>query len=528
MSVPPSSASNTARWLLFAVFVALFAVNLWVPRDLWVQDEARYGEIVREMLEHGYWLVPHLNGHPYPDKPPLYFLLVAFLGIFVGQGEFAFRLLSVLATGVSVIGMHTLGRELIGRTVGFWAALLFMSALLTLIVGQIARMDMLLTAAAIYAWIYLARYQRDNRRRDLLGFWLTTALGIAIKGPIALLFTLLPGLIWQIWERDWRQACRVLHCLSGLLGLAALIGLWAFAVWQMGHGAYLENIWHKQLVGRAINSWSQQQPIYFYLLLLPLLVMPWTPLIIQGGWRLWRDKPPYWRAVASFTLVPFIGLSLVSGKLFIYLQPLLPGLCLAGALAATHLNRTSERPGFWISLPPVFYLLLLFVALGYGAGAYLHLDRLTLGFGAGAMLGLMAASTRAIWLKGSRWLWNWLGLSIALSWLVFGFLMLAVNPLFSARPLGETVADYAPPGTPAAITNTTRGILNYYAGRVLEELPLEQVPAWLREHPGGTLVIKTDDVPEVFGERSPRAACEQAAVFEVELKEYHVLADCRP
>ena len=62
--------------LLAGLLVGVYVINLFIPRDLWVQDEARYGEVVREMLQSGSWkgwLVPHLNGYAYPDKPPLYF-----------------------------------------------------------------------------------------------------------------------------------------------------------------------------------------------------------------------------------------------------------------------------------------------------------------------------------------------------------------------------------------------------------------------------------------------------------------------
>jgi 4-amino-4-deoxy-L-arabinose transferase len=84
--------------MLGGFFAIVFCVNLLIPRDLWVQDEARYGEVLREMIATQGWLVPHLNGYPYPDKPPLFFWLVAGIAKVVGQKECAFRLLSVLST----------------------------------------------------------------------------------------------------------------------------------------------------------------------------------------------------------------------------------------------------------------------------------------------------------------------------------------------------------------------------------------------------------------------------------------------
>ena len=127
--VAAPAAGRDAFWrdaaLLVLALLAVHALNLAVHRDLWVQDEARYGEVLREMLESGRWLVPHLNGFPYPDKPPVYFWLVAALGALTSQGELAFRLFTLLSTVAATFGTWVLGRRLAGPAAGRWAALCF-------------------------------------------------------------------------------------------------------------------------------------------------------------------------------------------------------------------------------------------------------------------------------------------------------------------------------------------------------------------------------------------------------------------
>ena len=63
--------------IIFIVSLLYFLPGIISPRDFWVEDEARYCEILREMVHDGQWAVPHLNGHYYPDKPPTYFWLCA-------------------------------------------------------------------------------------------------------------------------------------------------------------------------------------------------------------------------------------------------------------------------------------------------------------------------------------------------------------------------------------------------------------------------------------------------------------------
>ncbi|HNS15108.1 MAG TPA: hypothetical protein PKM08_07225, partial [Syntrophorhabdaceae bacterium] len=42
-------------------------------RDFWAPDEGDFAQIVKEL--DGNFIVPHLNGKPYGEKPPLFYYL---------------------------------------------------------------------------------------------------------------------------------------------------------------------------------------------------------------------------------------------------------------------------------------------------------------------------------------------------------------------------------------------------------------------------------------------------------------------
>src|SRR5450432_2505051 len=77
-------------WLLLLLPVAIFLPALPI-------DETRYLAVAWEMRLHGDFLVPHLNGLPYADKPPLLFWLINLAWLVAGMHAWAVRL-GVLAS----------------------------------------------------------------------------------------------------------------------------------------------------------------------------------------------------------------------------------------------------------------------------------------------------------------------------------------------------------------------------------------------------------------------------------------------
>ena len=529
VEAPPGSGTDGPKHpilLLAGLLVGVFVINLFVPRDLWVQDEARYGEVVREMLQSGSWkgwLVPHLNGYAYPDKPPLYFWALAVTGSVFGQNELAYRLFSFLSTAVSVLGVFLLGGQLGGKRLAFWAAAFFSTTFLTVLVGQIVRMDMLLCASTIFAWYGLLRYEKSLESRHLLLFWAMTLLGVAVKGPIALLFSLFPATVWMFWENRW-EGLRRLRLLTGISALAIMISLWMGAVVASGNGAYLTNIWNKQLVGRTVKSWSHAEPFYFYAMLLPLVLLPWTSLTIKGYYGLARSRPEFWRSVFIFGFVPQLAISMVSGKLFIYMQPFLPAMSIAAAFAVIQLPE--KKVPYWISLPPVLYVILPGAALLWGTGQFLSHARAAAYLASGIFFLLTVFGLLLLRFHRDRWLTGWIINSIVVSWLLFGIVAYMVNPLYSGRALGAAVAGQAG-GRTVGLVNSTLGVLNYYAGMEMVEIEYNDALNWWRQNPDAMLIVKTSDLKRVFADAEP-ADCQYHQTFSVELKEYHVYQYCRP
>ena len=77
-----------SSWFPAAAIALVWLVLVWMAlsyRPLMPIDETRYVGVAWDMWLRGDWLVPQLNGRPYPDKPPLLFWLIKLgWGVFGG------------------------------------------------------------------------------------------------------------------------------------------------------------------------------------------------------------------------------------------------------------------------------------------------------------------------------------------------------------------------------------------------------------------------------------------------------------
>ena len=95
---------------LFVACAVIWLVSLGF-RGLYNPDEGRYAEISREMLASGDWVIPHLNGLVYIEKPPLQYWATAISEAVFGQNDWAARLYTGLCALATVYAIWALIRR---------------------------------------------------------------------------------------------------------------------------------------------------------------------------------------------------------------------------------------------------------------------------------------------------------------------------------------------------------------------------------------------------------------------------------
>jgi len=244
--------------------------------SLWDQDETKYAQVAREILETGDPITLHVNGAPWYVHPPLYMWLVAATGGVLGFSELAVRFWSAAATVLAVYATILLGRALWGPRTGLLAGAMLAVTFQVLVQSRLAVFDTVLLAWMLLAMHAFVQGYRRGRRADYLRFFLFAGLATLTKGPIGLL---LPALVivpfvtlrgaWDRWrEVPWAEGAAVY----------AIVGLSWYGVetWLRGR-AFVQAVLGYYGVGRFFGVVENQAgPWYYYVPVVLLGGFPWT------------------------------------------------------------------------------------------------------------------------------------------------------------------------------------------------------------------------------------------------------------
>ena len=341
----------------------LFFYRLGVP-GLMDPDEGRYAEIAREMLVLKDWLVPHLNYVPYLEKPPLVYWLTALSFKIFGYTEWAARLPAALAAAGGVGLAYGLGRTFWGPGPAFWGAMILATAAGYVALGRLLILDMPLSFF-LNLGIALGYLALSRGRRELFPWaYLALALGVLVKGPVALA---LPALIWGAWIILTRQASGrdLLHWPALLLLAAVTLPWFLAAAWRVPE--FTRFFLVEQHLGRFLTpAIHGGQPWYFYGPVLMALMLPWSFLL---PWALARKFPrndPDRLFLWLWAGVVLVFFSLSRGKLIPYILPGLLPLALLLGEALDGVARTGFR---WRDNWVLTFILALWALAAAGAAA---------------------------------------------------------------------------------------------------------------------------------------------------------------
>ena len=316
-------------WVFISIVSLCFFLIPGFNHGLWRPDEPRVAGTCAEMARTGDYVVPHLNGNHFLEKPPLYYAAAAVAGSLLGvDTDVPYRLMSLLFGVLTILITFSQVAKKDGPIMGLIAGGILASSWEIFMLSRWIQVDIALVFGVTLSMFAYLRWSDSSQVRDsiILGF----ATGIAfmakgLVGPAIIAAAILTDIIRR---RDLRIAWRIRPFLVIAFILLAVLP-WVIALWHRGGWPFIRTAIVVNNLMRFTGSpegaaLGHQNGIFFYLEYFPRGILPWTLIFIPAfiaSLRRFRDDP-----YISWFIGPFILLSFASTKRGIYLAPLYPAV----------------------------------------------------------------------------------------------------------------------------------------------------------------------------------------------------------
>jgi len=329
-------------WVLVLVSLTLWGGE-FVRRGLWEPDEARYAYVAREMRAGHHWFVPHINGKPYPDKPPLFFWLINASSVLTGghiNGVSA-RLPSLLGSVLTLWALTRLLSRWQSNEAAWRATLILLTTFLFWQAGSWGRIDALLCGLVMMSvyFFFVSLEDRPGRRECLA--YLFAGLAVLAKGPIGLVVPMGIFGVGSAVSGDSSKLKRS-HWVWGPLFAISISAVWLFAAWrQKAPADYFTALLGEKSFGRIVQSQGHSHPFYYFLWHFPLELFPWTTFVPAALTAL--SNKVLKRRLLGWIVFVVALFSLFVTKRNMYILPAYPAVAMLIGAAWNDISKLSHR-----------------------------------------------------------------------------------------------------------------------------------------------------------------------------------------
>jgi 4-amino-4-deoxy-L-arabinose transferase-like glycosyltransferase len=367
-------------FLAFSIFFLLYGLTPIFGGDglgLVGADEPRYAQIAHEMLvrfDSAHTLkgrliacvTPYLYGRPWLEKPALYYWRAMFLFQDFGVHDWSARLPSTTFAFI-MAGLIYLHMRRFRPGGHLDAALITVACAGIISFARGASTDMQMAAPLAIGLLGWYAWYETGSKFWLYDIYFFTGLATLAKGPVAPFLAAVIIVAFAFLRREWNILYRSLWW-PGVILYFAMVLPWFIAVQHLNPTFFREFFLEHNLERFATDRYEHEQHFWYYILVVPLALMPWTVIAVRAlidgiltsvaEWRLRHSragKPLPTRPGDAFpeflvlwSLIPVVFFSFSQSKLPGYILPSIPPITI---LAGDYLFRR-RQPGLnrWILL----------------------------------------------------------------------------------------------------------------------------------------------------------------------------------
>jgi len=285
---------------LFCILFFGLIIFVWQLGTTGLVDETPplFAAASRAMAETGNWFTPQVNGLPRFDKPPLVYWLMGMGFLLPGNaswdplGTWASRLPSALST---IFLMIVLGDTMMkypqeennfNRRTAVITSLVFALSPLVIIWGRIAVSDALLCSTLGISLLFKWRRFANPEGEVWWLSWIFLSLAVLTKGPVALVLSGLIISFFALFQNNFLGIVKILRVLPGLFIVFIISFPWYLIELLIEGKPFLDSFFgyhNLQRFTSVVNSHGE--PWWFFLIVLCIASIPFTPLLFISIWR---------------------------------------------------------------------------------------------------------------------------------------------------------------------------------------------------------------------------------------------------
>lgn len=351
-----STVSEATVFALFAVFFIIYGVTPLLGGDglgLAGADEPRYAQIAHEMLGRfdqahtvktklSACVTPFLYGHPWLEKPALYYWRAMFVFQEFGVHDWSARLPSASFAFIMVALIYLHMRRF--RSGGHLDAALITAACAGIVgFSRGASTDMQMAAPLCIGLLGWYAWYETESKFWLFDIYFFTGVATLAKGPVAPFLAAVIICSFAALRKEW-SIVRRSFWWPGVLLYFAIVLPWFIAVQHQNPTFFREFFLNQNLRRFATNRYEHEQPFWYYIVVVLLAIMPWTVVALRALWDGIQTSVAEWRLrharkgppkvnrpgdafpefLVLWTFIPIVFFSFSESKLPGYILPAIP------------------------------------------------------------------------------------------------------------------------------------------------------------------------------------------------------------
>tara|TARA_Y100001968_G_scaffold103784_1_gene93788 strand:+ start:360 stop:2204 length:1845 start_codon:yes stop_codon:yes gene_type:complete len=379
--------------LIFIAFIGII-LFFWGLGSSGLIDEtpAKFAAAGRSMSSSGNWLTPISNGIPRFDKPPLIYWLMGLIYSIPTQsswdplGSFAARFPSAIS---SLLLMTVLCETLLKwpqktninkRRIAVVTSLSFALSPFVMIWSRTAVSDALLCGTFGLSMLLQWRCYVKPKQNSWVYAWIILGFSILAKGPVAIVLMFFSLFLFGLFQNDFVRLRNRIKPGYGLLVAMGVSLPWFIIEYILEGNIFLKSFfgYHNfQRYTSIVNS--HQEGIFFFIFMLLISSLPFTPLLIlgliKGGKEITKNihnryvKPSNSLLIFSISwiLSVFIFFTLSGTKLPSYWLPAIPAAAIiVGQAENFELKKENKKSKlfnsfWWLTILFLFIISFIFL-----------------------------------------------------------------------------------------------------------------------------------------------------------------------